>query len=128
MRALLDAHAFLWWGTDDERLSPSARDVMRDGGNDLFVSVASIWELAIKYHKGDLRIPDQIEPFIEDRLQRNRWITLAIGPRHVLRAAALPTIHRDPFDRMIIAQAQLEDLAIVTGDAAITRYDVETIW
>jgi PIN domain nuclease of toxin-antitoxin system len=128
VRALLDAHAVLWWGTDDRRLSPSARAVMADGSSELFVSVASIWELAIKQAKGDLDVPTGIEAFIDERIRRNRWQELPIDRRHVLRAAGLPGIHRDPFDRMLIAQAQIERLPIITIDPAITRYDVETIW
>lgn len=128
MRALLDAHVFLWWGADEGRLSPPARAVMADGTSELFVSAASIWEIAIKFHKGDLVIPGDLADFVEDRLRRNHWRPLEIDRRHVLRAAGLPTIHRDPFDRLLIAQSQIEDLPIVTTDAAITRYEVETIW
>jgi PIN domain nuclease of toxin-antitoxin system len=128
VRALLDAHALLWWGTDDDRLSASARTVLADGTNELYVSVASIWELAIKHHKGDLELPREVGVFIDERLRRNRWSSLPIDQRHVIRVAELPTIHRDPFDRMLVAQAQIEGMPIVTTDAAITRYDVETIW
>ena len=128
MRALLDSHAFLWWGTDDERLSSAARAAIVAGASELYVSVASIWELAIKTQKGDLVLPAEVGAFVDERLQRNRWISLSIDSRHVIRAAALPMIHRDPFDRMLVAQSQIEDLPIITTDAAITRYDVETIW
>jgi PIN domain nuclease of toxin-antitoxin system len=128
VRALLDAHAVLWWGADEARLSPIARSVITDGSNDLFVSAASIWELAIKHHKGDLDLPDEIGAFVDERLRRNRWLSLPIEQRHVLRAASLPSIHRDPFDRMLIAQSQIEGLPIVTVDPVIGRYDVETIW
>jgi PIN domain nuclease of toxin-antitoxin system len=128
MRALLDAHALLWWGADDQRLSASARTVLADGANELYVSVASIWEIAIKSSKGDLSLPGEVGAFIDDRLRRNRWLPLPIDQRHVIRAAALPRIHRDPFDRMLVAQSQIEEMPIVTIDPAITRYDVETIW
>jgi PIN domain nuclease of toxin-antitoxin system len=128
MRALLDAHALLWWGADDQRLSASARTVLADGANELYVSVASIWEIAIKSNKGDLSLPGEVGAFIDDRLRRNRWLPLPIDQRHVIRAAALPRIHRDPFDRMLVAQSQIEEMPIVTIDPAITRYDVETIW
>jgi PIN domain nuclease of toxin-antitoxin system len=128
MRALLDAHALLWWGADEQRLSASARTVLADGANELYVSVASIWEIAIKSSKGDLSLPGEVGAFIDDRLRRNRWLPLPIDQRHVIRAAALPRIHRDPFDRMLVAQSQIEEMPIVTIDPAITRYDVETIW
>ncbi len=128
MRVLLDTHAVLWWNVDDARLSDAARDLIRDGRNDVIVSAASVWEIAIKSARGRLDLPSAVEPYVEDRLRRNRWSTLPIDVRHVIRAAALPEHHRDPFDRALIAQAQVEGLPIVTTDAAITRYDVETIW
>jgi PIN domain nuclease of toxin-antitoxin system len=128
MRVLLDTHAFLWWNLDDDRLSESVRDLIRDGRTEVVVSVASIWEVAIKAAKGKIELPDAADAYIDDRLRRNRWSTLSIDPRHALRAAALPMIHADPFDRVLVAQAQLESIPLVTMDAAITRYDVETIW
>jgi PIN domain nuclease of toxin-antitoxin system len=128
MRVLLDTHAFLWWNLDDDRLSESVRDLIRDGRTEVVVSVASIWEVAIKAAKGKIELPDAADAYIDDRLRRNRWSTLSIDPRHALHAAALPMIHADPFDRVLVAQAQLESIPLVTTDAAITRYDVETIW
>ena len=128
MRVMLDTHAFLWWSLDDARLSDGARRLIRDGRNDVVVSVASIWEVAIKASKGKIDLPMAVDAYVEDRLRRNRWSTLAVDVRHAVRAAALPMIHADPFDRVLVAQAQLESLPLVTTDAAITRYDVETIW
>ncbi len=128
MRVLLDAHVFLWWSAADDRLSDRARDVIQDGRNECMVSVASMWEIAIKDAKGDLELPEDVEDFIESRLARNRWTELPIARRHALRAASLPPIHRDPFDRILVAQSQIESIPLITTDAAITRYDVETIW
>lgn len=128
MRVLIDTHAFIWWNTEDERLSDGARRVMEDEASEIFVGVGSIWEVAIKVAKGRLEIPGDLETYVDERLAANRWVALSIDRRHVIRAAALPVIHRDPFDRILIAQAQLDDMPIVTTDAAITRYDVETIW
>lgn len=128
MRVLLDTHAFLWWNLDDGRLSGTARDVIRDGRNEIFVSVASIWEVAIKAAKGKLDLPTDPATYVNDRLQRNRWSPMAIEHPHVMRAASLPMIHADPFDRVLVAQAQVEALPLITTDAALTRYDVETIW
>ena len=128
MRVLLDTHAVLWWNVDDARLSDAARELIRDGRNEIVVSAASVWEMAIKAAKGRLDLPTTIDRYIDDRLRRNRWSPLPIDTRHVIRAATLPEHHRDPFDRALIAQAQVEGLPIVTMDAAITRYDVETIW
>jgi PIN domain nuclease of toxin-antitoxin system len=128
VRALIDTHAFLWWNTDDDRLSPVAKEVIRDGRNQIVVSVASIWEVAIKVSRGRLELPDEVGAYAADRLIRNRWSALAIELQHAIRAAALPLIHADPFDRVLVAQAQVESLPIVTADVAIGRYDVETIW
>jgi PIN domain nuclease of toxin-antitoxin system len=128
VRAILDTHAFLWWSLDDPRLSEPARSVIRDGRNEILVSVASIWEVAIKAANGKLELPMPIEAYITDRLRRNRWAALAIDERHAVRTASLPMLHTDPFDRVLVAQAMVEAVPIVTVDAAITRYDVETIW
>lgn len=128
MRVILDTHTFLWWNIGDQRLSALARAAIADGRNEVLVSVASIWEVAIKAAKGKLDLPDDPESYVADRMRRNRWLALPIDERHALRAATLPMIHADPFDRVLIAQAQLESLAILTTDPAITRYDVETIW
>ena len=128
VRALLDTHSFLWWESDEDRLSKSAFDIIRDGRNELIVSVATIWEVAIKYAKGRLILPTAPDLFIAERLRRNRWTELPIDRMHAIRAGSLPRLHGDPFDRMLIAQAQLESIPIVTADSAITRYDVETIW
>lgn len=128
VRALLDTHSFLWWESDEDRLSKSAFDIIRDGRNELIVSVATIWEVAIKYAKGRLILPTAPDLFIAERLRRNRWTELPIDRLHAIRAGSLPRLHGDPFDRMLIAQAQLESIPILTTDSAITRYDVETIW
>lgn len=128
MRALLDTHAFLWWGLDEARLSDNARAVIRDGRNEILVSAASIWEVAIKASRGRLDVPPDIETYVDDRLRLNRWTELPITARHAIRAAALPRLHGDPFDRVLIAQAQVESLPILTIDAVISQYDVETIW
>lgn len=128
MRVLLDTHVFLWWGLDDARLSEAARTVIRDGRNDVFVSVASIWEVAIKSTKGRLELPIPVDAFVDERLRRNRWSALPIEAAHATRAGTLPMVHGDPFDRVLVAQAQIESLPLLTTDPAITRYDVETIW
>ena len=128
MRALIDTHAFLWWDLDDERLSQGAAGLIRDGGTQVLVSAGSIWEVAIKATKGRLNLPMDLEAYVTDRLRRYRWTLVPIDERHAVRAATLPRLHDDPFDRVLVAQAQIENVPIVTADAAITRYDVETIW
>lgn len=128
MRVLLDTHAFLWWDLDDVRLSDTARGILTDSATQVVVSAASIWEVAIKAGKGRIDLPTDLDAYVDDRLRRYRWLILPIAERHAVRAAGLPMIHTDPFDRMLIAQGQIEGIPIVTMDAAVTRYDVETIW
>ena len=128
MRALLDTHAFLWWNADDPRLSQTSRDVIADGHNELYLSVASAWEIAIKAARGSLILPEPPEVYVPSRLQLHRILPLPIQLRHALHVFDLPPIHRDPFDRLLIAQSQLDDLPIMTTDPEIVRYDVSVIW
>ncbi|MHC5933985.1 type II toxin-antitoxin system VapC family toxin [Nostoc sp.] len=128
MRALLDTHAFIWWVTNDPKLSANARNVIADSGNILFLSVVSAWEIIIKNKLGKLTLPEPVEQYIPSRLAINRFESLPIQMSHVLQVASLPSIHRDPFDRILIAQSQVENLPIVTIDQLITQYLVQTIW
>lgn len=128
MRVLLDTHAVLWWDSAEERMPPSVLALLRDAGTEVMVSVASLWEIAIKVAKGSLDLPSSPERYLVDRLRDYRWTALPIDVHHALRAAALPRIHADPFDRLLVAQGQVEDVPLITSDPAITRYDVETIW
>ena len=128
MRALLNTHAFIWWVTDDSQLSANARNVIADSGNILFLSVVSAWEIVIKNKLGKLTLPEPVEQYIPGRLAINRFESLPIQMSHVLQVASLPSIHRDPFDRILIAQSQVENLPIVTIDQQITQYLVQTIW
>ncbi|MEH1857965.1 type II toxin-antitoxin system VapC family toxin [Nostoc sp.] len=128
MRALLDTHAFIWWVTNDPQLSANARNLIADSGNILFLSVVSAWEIVIKNKLGKLTLPEPVEQYIPTRLAINRFESLPIQMSHVLQVASLPNIHRDPFDRILIAQSQVENLPIVTIDRQITQYLVQTIW
>lgn len=128
MRALLDTHAFLWWVSGGAEVSERARAVIEDPEATILFSVASAWEIAIKCARGRLELPLPPERYIPDRVRRHRLTVLDVGMPHVLRAGALPEIHADPFDRLLIAQAQLEGLPILTSDPAIARYEVETVW
>ena len=128
MKALLDTHAFLWWITDDPQLSRRARDIIGDGENELFLSAASGWEMAIKARLGKLDLPDNLEAFIPQQISLNAIDILPIQMSHALHVHKLPQHHRDPFDRMIVSQAQLEDLPILTTDPQIAQYPVQTIW
>ena len=128
MKALLDTHAFLWWITDDHRLSDRVRKIIGDGGNRLFLSAASGWEMMIKMRLGRLALPKSPEKFIFEQLSENGIESLPVQMSHALHTYALPDIHRDPFDRMIVAQARMEQLPILTADNDIAGYDVEVIW
>jgi PIN domain nuclease of toxin-antitoxin system len=128
MRVLLDTHSFLWWVTDDPRLSSRAREIMSDGENHLFFSAASAWEITIKARLGRLKTPEPIASFLLAQLAENAIEGLPIGLSDALQVHSLPDHHRDPFDRMLVAQSQLENLPILTGDPMIARYAVEIIW
>jgi PIN domain nuclease of toxin-antitoxin system len=129
LKVLLDTHVFLWWVSErGARLSDRARDLLSDGGTKALLSMASAWELAIKAGSGRIELPDEIGRYVPDRLRRHGFELLPIELTHAIRAGTLPRHHGDPFDRMLVAQGQVEGVAIVTADPAIGRYDVETIW
>jgi len=128
MKALLDTHAFLWWITDDVRLSSRACAVIANGDNELFLSAASGWEIAIKARLGKLHLPDNPVPFVFEQLRINAIEPLAVQMAHALRVYSLPGHHRDPFDRILVAQAQLERMPIITADPQVAQYDVEILW
>ena len=128
MRALLDTHAFLWANEDPARLSRRARRLIEDAANDMFLSAASAWEIAIKHAKGRLDLPEPPYGFVVSRVDRLKLEPLPVEISHALRAGALPLVHRDPFDRLLVAQGQLQGLSILTSDPIIARYDVEVIW
>jgi PIN domain nuclease of toxin-antitoxin system len=128
MRALLDTHAFLWWVTDQPRLPQGVRTIIENGENEIFVSAVTGWEIIIKFQLGRLTLPEDPENFLLDQIRRNAFQTLPLRIRHSLRLLGLPHHHKDPFDRMLVAQAQFEKLPLVTSDNKIARYPVEVIW
>jgi PIN domain nuclease of toxin-antitoxin system len=128
VRALLDAHAFIWWVLDMPNLSDDCRAILEDGANEILLSVASAYEITYKATQGRLTLPDEPAEYLRSRLVANGFESLPIDLPHALRAATLPRIHGDPIDRLLVAQAQIEGLALLTADPAIGRYDVETIW
>ena len=128
MRALLDTHTFLWWITDDPRLSVRARAIIGDGSHSLFLSAASGWEIAIKARLGRLELPGKLPLFIVEQLSLNAFESLPVQLSHALHVYTLPDYHRDPFDRLLVAQSQLEQLPILTADHQISQYPVEVIW
>jgi PIN domain nuclease of toxin-antitoxin system len=118
----------LWWITDDPHLSERARQVISDPENDIFLSAASGWEMAIKTQLGKLQLPDHFEQFIAEQLFRNNITSLPVMMSHALHVQSLPLHHRDPFDRLLIAQSQLEKMPIITTDSVFADYDVEIVW
>ncbi len=128
MRILLDTHAFLWWVMDDPRLSTVARTIMADGNNDLFLSSASGWEISIKAQLGRLQLPPNLNDYMVEQLQMNAIMVLPIELTHALQVYQLPSHHKDPFDRMLIAQSQLENMPLLSGDHMMAEYDVAIIW
>ncbi len=128
MKILLDTHCWLWWITTPESLAPEARQFIGDGRNEIFLSAASSWEIAIKYALGKLPLPESPETFIPPRLMRDAIKPLPIQHTHALHVASLPLHHRDPFDRLLISQAQMERLPIMTVDKQFKAYEVDLIW
>ena len=128
MSVLLDTHTFLWWIGDDPRLSPRAREVIGDGDNVVYLSAVSGWEMAIKARLGKLQLPAAPASFIAGQLAANAFDSLPVQMSHALHVYTLPPHHRDPFDRLLVAQAQMENLPILTADPQIGRYAVQVIW
>jgi PIN domain nuclease of toxin-antitoxin system len=122
VKLLLDTQSWLWWFAQPERLSEEAITHIADETNELWFSVASVWEIGIKVAIGKLPLPEPPDKYISSRMGRLDVRSLEITAIHALRAAALPLHHRDPFDRMLIAQAQLEEMTIVTADAVFKQY------
>ncbi len=128
MRALLDTHTFLWWNLDDPQLSTAARTVIADGRNTIYLSAVTAWEIAIKAAKGRLTLPEPADRYVAERMSLHAVFALPVEISHALEVCNLPPLHADPFDRLLVAQARLEKLAILTADAAIGQYEVEVIW
>ena len=128
MRLLLDTHALLWFTLGDPQLSPAALALINDAGNDKLVSPASYWEIAIKVSIGKLALNQPYEDFIDRGVRQNGFDVLPIEPRHTGRVAVLPFHHKDPFDRLLIAQALTDGLAVVGADSLFDRYGVTRLW
>jgi PIN domain nuclease of toxin-antitoxin system len=128
MRVLLDTHTFLWWLDGDRRLTRRARLLIADEANAVFVSAASAWEISTKTRLGKLPGAVDVAADIASIVTAQSFAPLDITILHAQRAGRLPGEHRDPFDRMLIAQAQIEDLPIVSNDDAFDRYGIERIW
>jgi PIN domain nuclease of toxin-antitoxin system len=121
-RLLLDTHTFLWWLADDSRLGTRTRALIADAKNQVFVSAATAWEISIKKSLGKLEAPDNLDAVVEEEDFEKLGITFFHGER----AGDLPQPHRDPFDRMLVAQSQAEGLEIITADETIPKYGIKT--
>lgn len=128
MRYLIDTHIFLWLIERPEALSATAVEVLTDKDSELLLSLASLWEIAIKVNIGKLRFEEPIEEFFIEQLRQSRIELLPIQFHHALKVRSLPLHHRDPFDRLIIAQALVESLPVISSDAAFDRYNLVRVW
>jgi PIN domain nuclease of toxin-antitoxin system len=128
MRLLLDTHTLLWWLSEDSSLPQSARKLIANKNHDVLVSAASAWEIATKVRLGKLPVAVDLAHEFSAYLERERFETLAVSAEHGIRAGLLPGPHKDPFDRMLIAQALAENLAIVSNDVVFDGYGVKRVW
>lgn len=127
MRILLDTQCWLWMLMAPERFSEDSRSLVEASENDLYLSAASAWEIAIKFGLGKLTLPGRPAGLIPELMSRTAVVALPIQHSHALRVADLPAHHRDPFDRLLVAQAQLEDLPLLTADPQFEPYDVKIL-
>ncbi len=127
MSYLIDTHIFLWWLFDDPKLDTTCRDIIRNPAHRIFVSSVSAWEISTKYRIGKLPEAKQLVEQYSQILHQAKFIELAITSAHALRAGSLPIAHRDPFDRMIMAQAELESLPVITYDKAFQTGLIQVI-
>jgi PIN domain nuclease of toxin-antitoxin system len=125
---LLDTHTFLWWESDSDQLSATAYTLLRDRTNTLLFSIANIWEMQIKLQTGKLKLNLPLEEMITNQIINNQIILLPVLFPHVLELAKLPAYHRDPFDRLLVAQALFEEAAIISRDSEIAKYPARVIW
>ncbi len=128
MSLLLDTHTFLWWCADDPKLSTTARNAISQANQRVLFSVVSAWEIAIKTRLGKLTLPSPPQLFMTSMLKRHRFEVLEISLAHATAEFNLPSHHADPFDRLLIVQAQQEELTLVTNDGHIERYKIVTLW
>ena len=128
MKALLDTHTFIWWMSDSPSLSQTARDFIQRDEHEIFLSAATVWELAIKASKGRIVLPDALENFVSNALTYYHFSVLPIQFDHAYRVMALPNHHNDPFDRVLIAQCQCEDMVLLSADPILPNYGVRVIW
>jgi PIN domain nuclease of toxin-antitoxin system len=128
MRLLLDTHALLWFALGDAQLSQTAKALILDPANEKLISPASYWETAIKISMGKYRLNEPYESFFQRAIGGNGFVILPVEPRHTAALIGLPFHHRDPFDRLLVAQALVEQIPLVSGDTAVDPYGVTRLW
>jgi PIN domain nuclease of toxin-antitoxin system len=128
MKLLLDTHAFLWWDDDYKKLPDKVFKAISDPSNQVYLSLASIWEMQIKFQLGKLKFDIPLATKLQDHSSKNGLKFLAISKKHIFALSDLPMHHRDPFDRLLIAQARTNNLLFVTHDADNQKYDVSILW
>ncbi|MFH1737753.1 MAG: type II toxin-antitoxin system VapC family toxin [bacterium] len=128
MRLLIDTHALLWFIWDHTKLSTKARDLMADGNNDLLLSTATLWEIAIKISLGKLTLAEPYEIFMDSAVDAYDLSLLPITVKHASVLTDLPFHHRDPFDRLLVSQAIAEETPLVSGDATLDAYSIARVW
>lgn len=128
MRYLLDTHALLWWWTNDAQLSATARTCIQDEANIILVSAASAWEIATKFRLGKLSVGAEAVARFNELVQLDAFQHLPVSYLHALRSGTLPVDHRDPFDRMLAAQSELEGVPLISCDAVFSGFPVRVVW
>ncbi len=128
MKLLLDTHVFMWWDSEPVKLSPRALELFQDKASTILLSVASIWEIQVKAQLGKLKLRMPLMDVIDLQQDVNKFEVLSIELAHVLALDKLPLHHKDPFDRLLIAQAMVEDAALITADPVLKRYPVKIEW
>ena len=128
MRLMLDTHTFLWFVLDDPQLSASAKTLIEDPVSDVLISPASFWEIAIKVRLGKLDLRSSYDDFMHRGIVGNDFAILPIEPKHTSLLTTLPLHHKDPFDRLLVAQASIENITIVSADDALDAYGVQRAW
>ena len=128
VKYLLDTHSLVWAFLDSFSLSKKSKKIIEDSKNEVYISPVSSWEISIKYHLGKLNEDENLFKKYKKYVIDSNFMEITINSNHSLKAGSLPKIHKDPFDRMLIAQAQIENMTIITADSSIKKYDVKTLW
>jgi PIN domain nuclease of toxin-antitoxin system len=128
MKLLLDTHAFMWWHSEPEHISKSTLTLLQDSANEVILSVVSLWEMQIKIQLGKLTLRDDLELMLKIQQERNNISLISVALPHILELKTLPLHHKDPFDRILIAQSKVENATLVSRDSVFKSYECSVIW